>query len=60
MNKYKFNITISGSQKEATEKANGIAVIAAHLSAETITALAHVIQTDPAKVELAKRFLGVA
>jgi|GEM_PF-4179374 len=59
MSNYKFNITISGTEKEATEKAQGIAVIAAHLDAKTITALAKVIQTQPAKVAMAKRFLGV-
>lgn len=60
MDKHKFTIAIPGSQKEAEAKAKGVAVIASHLSAETITALAHLIQTDPAKVALAKQFLGVA
>ncbi len=59
MNKHKFTLTIEGSESEATEKANGLAIIASHLSAKTISALAKVIQNDPAKVELAKRFLGV-
>jgi hypothetical protein len=59
MSKHKFVVTIEGTQVEATQKANGIAVLASHLSAETITALAHLVKTDPQKVELAKRFLGV-
>jgi hypothetical protein len=59
MSKHKFIISIEGSQAEATQKANGIAVLATHLSAETITALAHLVKTDPQKVELAKGFLGV-
>jgi hypothetical protein len=59
MSKHKFVVTIEGTQSEATQKANGIAVLASHLSAETITALAHLVKTDPQKVELAKRFLGV-
>ncbi len=59
MSKYKFTITISGTEQEATEKARGIAVIASHLDAKTITALAKVIQTDPSKVALAKGFLGI-
>lgn len=59
MDKHKFTISISGTQQEATEKAQGIAVIASLLDAKTITALARVIKTDPAKVELAKGFLGI-
>lgn len=59
MDKHVFKITISGSQKEASEKAQGLAVLASHLSAETISALAHLVKTDPAKVALAKQFLGV-
>lgn len=59
MDKHVFKITISGTQKEAAEKAQGVAVLASHLSAETIAALAHLVKTDPAKVALAKQFLGV-
>lgn len=59
MEKHTFKITISGTQKEATEKAQGLATLAGHLSAETIKALAHLVKTDPAKVEIAKQFLGV-
>ncbi|MBI3238614.1 MAG: hypothetical protein HYZ43_07230 [Flavobacteriia bacterium] len=59
MSKHKFVVTIEGTQAETTQKANGLAVLASHLSAETITALAHLVKTDPQKVELAKRFLGV-
>ena len=59
MDKHVFKITISGTQKEASEKAQGVAVLASYLSAETISALAHLVQTDPAKVALAKQFLGV-
>ncbi|PHR43397.1 MAG: hypothetical protein COA32_13605 [Fluviicola sp.] len=59
MEKHKFSISISGSKKEATQKVNGLAVLAAHLSAETITALAEVVKSDPAKVEFAKHYLGI-
>lgn len=59
MSKHKFTISISGTEKEATEKALGLAVLAGHLDAKTITALARVVQTDPAKVALAKGFLGI-
>ena len=60
MEKHKFSISISGSKKEATEKINGLAVLASKLSADTITALAKLVKTDPAKVEAAKHYLGVA
>lgn len=60
MEKFKFTITISGSKKEATEKINGLAVLAAHLSTDTIKALAHLVKNDPQKVEMAKSFLGVS
>jgi len=60
MEKHKFTISISGSKKEATEKVNGLAVLAAHLSADTIKALAKVAKSDPVKVELAKHYLGVS
>ena len=59
MDKHKFTISISGAKDEATEKAQGIAVIASLLDAKTITALARVIKTDPSKVALAKGFLGI-
>ena len=60
MEKHKFTISISGTKKEATEKVNAVAVLAAHLSTDTLVALAKVVQSDPGKVELAKRYLGVS
>ncbi|CAG5082752.1 hypothetical protein SAMN05216474_2156 [Lishizhenia tianjinensis] len=60
MEKHKFTISISGSKKEATEKVNGLAVLAAYLSTDTIKALAKVVKEDPAKVEFAKHYLGVS
>ncbi|WP_343636287.1 hypothetical protein [Fluviicola sp.] len=59
MSKHQFKISISGTEKEATEKALGLAVLASQLDAKTITALARIVQTDPAKVALAKSFLGI-
>ncbi len=59
MEKHKFSISISGTQKEATEKAKAVAELATYLSAQTLTALARVVKTDPSKVALAKKFLGV-
>ena len=59
MDKHSFKITISGTQKEASQKAQAVADLAAHLSAETLAALAHIVKNDPGKVALAKGFLGV-
>lgn len=59
MEKHKFSISISGTHTEATQKAKAVAELATYLSAETLTALAHVVKTDPSKVALAKQFLGV-
>ena len=59
MDKHSFKISIGGSEKEATEKANAIAVLASYLDAKTLKALAKVVKTDPEKVALAKQFLGI-
>lgn len=59
MEKNKFTISISGSKKEATEKVNALAVLASRLSAETLTAFAKLVKSDPAKVEFAKHYLGI-
>ncbi len=59
MSKHNFKLSISGDKKEANQKAKALGTLAAYLSAATLTALAHTVKTDPAKVELAKKFLGV-
>ena len=58
MDKHNFKLSISGSKKDATEKAKALGVLAAYLSVDTLKALAHTVKTDPAKVELAKQFLN--
>lgn len=60
MEKHKFSISISGTKKEATEKANSVAILAAYLDAKTLKKLAEVVKNDPAKVKLAKQFLGLS
>lgn len=60
MEKHTIKLTISGKEKEAKEKAKAIAVLCDKLDSKTLVALAQVAQTDPAKVALAKRFLGIA
>lgn len=60
MDKYKFSLSIpAASQKEANDKAQALAIFAGSLDAKTLTALAHVVQHDPGKINLAKRFLGI-
>lgn len=59
MEKHSFKITIKGDKKSATQKANAMATLTSHLTAETLTALAKIVKTDPEKVELAKQFLGI-
>lgn len=59
MDKHTFKLSISGDQKMASKKAKALAVLGAKLDAKTLTALADVVNNDPAKVQLAKQFLGV-
>ncbi|ASS47619.1 MAG: hypothetical protein A2724_13865 [Fluviicola sp. RIFCSPHIGHO2_01_FULL_43_53] len=60
MDKYKFSISIpAASQKEAHDKAQALAIFAGSLDAKTLTALANVVQNDPAKINFAKKFLGI-
>lgn len=58
MSKHTFRITVTGSLESAQSKAKALATIAS-LDAQTLTALARVVKTDPGKVALAKKFLGV-
>jgi hypothetical protein len=59
MTTHKFTLTIEGTQNEATQKANAVAVLASLLDHQTLSALARVVQNDPKKVALAKKFLGL-
>ncbi len=59
MEKHKFTISIIGDKSTATKKANAVAILASYLDAKTLTKLADVVKNDPAKVKLAKGFLGI-
>lgn len=59
MENHKFSISISGDKLTATNKAKAIVVLASYLDVKTLVALAEVVKNDPAKVNLAKQFLGV-
>lgn len=47
------------AENEADEKMKAMAVLASKLSEKELTKLAHVIQHDPVKTVLAKKYLGV-
>lgn len=59
METHRFTIAIKGDLTEAEIKAAALASLGSNLSAQTLAALARVVETDPAKVALAKKFLGV-
>lgn len=59
MDKHTFKISISGSKKDAMDKVNALVVLASKLSPKTLKALAKLVKEDPAKVELAKSYLGL-
>lgn len=59
MEKHTFDLTISGTANEAQIKAKALAELGAHLTADTLKALAHVVKHEPSKVAIAKKFLGV-
>jgi hypothetical protein len=59
MEKHKFTLSLTGNEEEATKKVQALAVLASHLSEETLSALAKLVKEDPAKVEFAKHYLGI-
>lgn len=52
-------IKITGEKKQVTAKINALNTLGSHLDLKTLIALAHIVKTDPVKVQLAKNFLGV-
>lgn len=60
MEKHKFSLTLTGSLNESTQKAQALAELAAYLDTKTLQALAKVVKTEPQKVALAKKFLGIS
>ncbi len=60
METHKFTLSLTGDKQTATDKVHALAQLASHLSAETLTALAKLVKEDPAKVQLAKHYLGIS
>jgi hypothetical protein len=60
MESYGFDLTVpANSLEEARRKADAGAVLISSLSAEELEKLADVVRNDPAKLALARKFLGV-
>jgi hypothetical protein len=60
MKDYNYNMRITALlEREATEKMAALVVLASRLSAKELTRLAHIVQHDPIKTALAKKYLGV-
>jgi hypothetical protein len=60
MKKYHYDISIEAkTESEADAKMNALTVLASKLSPKELTGLAHVIQHDPVKTSLAKKYLSV-
>lgn len=60
MTKYDFNLTIEAkTSTDAEEKVKALTTLASKLSAKELTKLAHIVQNDPAKTMLAKRYMGL-
>ena len=58
--KFDFKITLSAaSQAEATRKVKAATTLCQKLSADEIAKLAEVVASDPAKVRMAKQWLGL-
>ena len=60
MKKYHYDMTIEAKEeKEADAKMQALIVLASKLNEKELTKLAHVIEHDPIKTALAKKYLGV-
>lgn len=60
MKKYHYDISIdAASQSEADSKMTALTALMRKLSATELTKLAHIVNNDPAKTALAKKYLGV-
>lgn len=59
MTTHKFTLSIEGTQQEAVQKAQALTVLSTKLDTKTLLALAKVVQNEPMKVAMAKKFLGI-
>jgi len=60
MTKHNFTLTIEAkTMEDAEQKIKALTALATKLSAKELVKLAHVVQHDPVKTALAKKYLGV-
>lgn len=60
MKKFQYEISIEAKEeKEADTKIGALTTLAAKLSAQELSKLAHIVKHDPVKTALAKKYLGV-
>ena len=60
MQQYSYDITLTtATEAEAETKMKALVVLAKCLSAEEMSKLAYIVQHDPVKTALAKKYLGV-
>ena len=60
MKSYTYKVTLEEkSETEADAKIEALTTLAKNLSVKELSKLAHVVKTDPAKTDLAKKYLGV-
>lgn len=60
MTRFEFKITLTEATKqEAEEKIKSVTVLIRHLSARELKTFASIVQNDPSKVMLAKKYLGI-
>lgn len=60
MKDYTYSLKVRALlEKEATEKVEALAVLASNLTAIELKKLAHIVQNDPIKTAMAKKYLGV-
>lgn len=60
MTKHNFTLTIEArTAEDAEQKVKALTTLAGKLSPKELVKLAHVVQYDPIKTALAKKYLGV-
>lgn len=60
MQQYSYDITLAtATEAEAETKMKALVVLAKSLTAQELSRLSHIVQNDPVKTALAKKYLGV-
>lgn len=60
MKNYSYKLTMQEkTEQDADQKMEALLTLAAKLSVQELSRLAHIVKTDPVKTALAKKYLGV-